>query len=133
MIDLGTLGGPFASAKGINDRSEIVGYSQTTAGTTQAFRWRRGRMTDLDRFGSEAFSSAVAINDRCQIVGESNGPVVWRGGRAVPLQLAPGAEFGGTRDNSQRRRLGDQRPGRHRRRQPVPGDPFNVGHAVLWH
>ncbi len=48
MHDLGTLGGSYSFAFNINDRSEIVGESDTADGDTHAFVVRGGVMIDLD-------------------------------------------------------------------------------------
>jgi uncharacterized membrane protein len=37
MIDLGTLGGSFSHAHGINERGEVVGTSETASGQLHAF------------------------------------------------------------------------------------------------
>ena len=67
MTDLGTLGGLFSAATGINDRGQVVGYSQTADGQDHAFLWQDGRMTDLGYdFGPV---TAFQINNRGQISG----------------------------------------------------------------
>ncbi len=43
MIDLGTLGGINTVAAGINERSQVVGYSQTKSQRYHAFVWKGER------------------------------------------------------------------------------------------
>jgi probable HAF family extracellular repeat protein len=107
MIDLGTLGGTFSAALGVNSAGQVVGESTTRNGQTHAFIWtdrnRNGRsdpgeMVDLPPLRGGNFAAAFAINDRGRVVGESNHPappvqagggkapsgfdaVVWEGGR----------------------------------------------------
>jgi len=77
-IDLGTLGGPdpgpFAgggtNAVALNDLGQVVGTSETAAGTTHAFLWQSGLMTDLGTLGG-ALSDALALNNRGRVVGVS--------------------------------------------------------------
>ena len=93
--DLGALGGTGGSvATAINDRGEVVGYSDWTPGPGRgpftcprrhAFLWRNGRMHDLDTVGVR--SEALALNERGQIVGWISGAtrtarraVIWENG-----------------------------------------------------
>jgi probable HAF family extracellular repeat protein len=85
MIDLGTLGGPDGTARGVNARGEVVGESDTTqevscwteAGVercsyvTHAFVWigstSGGKMTDLGKGLKRSF--ATGINAHGEIIG----------------------------------------------------------------
>jgi probable HAF family extracellular repeat protein len=74
--DLGTLGGDFSTATGINPRGQAVGFSELREGVgpgggaiTHAFVWADGVMTDLGALGSGASSYAFGINTAGQIVG----------------------------------------------------------------
>jgi len=42
ITDLGTLGGNWSYAFGINDRGQVVGYGQTASGEIHAFMWENG-------------------------------------------------------------------------------------------
>lgn len=90
ILDLGTLGGSYSEALGINSRGQVVGMSQTAAGEYHAFRWDGGTMIDLGTLGG-VFSSARDINQHGQIIGWSETPsgearsVLWD--RDVPRDL----------------------------------------------
>lgn len=86
--DLGTLGGASSYATGINSSGVVVGWSQTSAGETHAFRWTAsGGMTDLGSLAGDKASRAIAILDTntssdAEILGVSGDgtnwtPVVW--------------------------------------------------------
>ena len=103
MRDLGTLGGRQSQVVAINAKGQIVGWSETKAGSRHAFLWENGRMRDLGTlFGG--FSEAVEINDQGQVVGLSDtktkgGKIrhgvrhafLWRNGRMRDLGTLGGA------------------------------------------
>jgi probable HAF family extracellular repeat protein len=71
LVDVGTLGGVYSLANGLNSRGQVVGFS-TTAGdeTNHAFLWDQGVMQDLGTLGGTQ-SAANAINEKTEIVGEA--------------------------------------------------------------
>jgi probable HAF family extracellular repeat protein len=73
MTDLGTLGGNFSAGNSINLSGEVVGSAQTSTGTSDAFLWNGGKMTDLTISALKSLSSAsvAGINDSGQIAGTS--------------------------------------------------------------
>src|SRR6185436_4013933 len=84
IIDLGTLGGSFSYAAGIDDFGQVVGAATLTGDETgHAFLYRKGVMHDLGAFGGTS-SAAAAINNRGQIVinrsVETNGGTLWIAG-----------------------------------------------------
>lgn len=89
MIDLGTLGGDFSLANGINDLGQIVGESKTLGGETHAFLWDRGTISDLGTLGET--SSAHGINNQGEIVGAISSKnvrgsaVLWRNRQRLSL------------------------------------------------
>jgi len=103
-VDLGTLGGVSSYAADINSGNTVVGWSETPAGTTHAFRWSVAEgMVDLGTLPGDAMSRAVAVLDGGspgggQILGVSGGngrwtPVVWSSSgsvSALPISLLPG-------------------------------------------
>ncbi len=73
FVDLGTLGGAYSIARGINDAGAVVGASDNTAGNTHAFVYANGTMTDIGTLGGNN-SSAAAINNNSQVAGVADGP-----------------------------------------------------------
>lgn len=73
IFDLGTLGGRHSGAEDVNERGQIVGVSEVSASSYQAFLYECGRMKHLGSMGSE-YSAAHAINDFGQVVGYARAP-----------------------------------------------------------
>src|SRR5438093_3214042 len=67
VVDLGTLGGSGSQAYGINGAGQIVGDATTGSGSSHAFLYEGGRMSDLNTGGT--LSAARAINDSGQVAG----------------------------------------------------------------
>jgi probable HAF family extracellular repeat protein len=130
MTSLGSLGGGYGFANGINNLGQVAGLSTLGDGsTTQAFLYSSGTMTDLGSFaGTSDYSDAYGINNHTQVVGvsTSNGIArgfIWQSGTMTDLgDLQGGA--GATRAyaiNSLSQVVGET---------TVAGSP--VGHAFLW-
>jgi probable HAF family extracellular repeat protein len=76
LTDLSTLGGSRSFPYGINNSSQIIGYSTTNGDTEEhAFLWENGAMIDLGTFPGNVQSIALDINKFGQVAGE---------GRIVP-------------------------------------------------
>ena len=117
VTDLGTLGGTFSNAFGLNEHGSVVGLASLQGDSAfHAFLWRKGVMTDLGIFGGAAtpgFSIAFGVNDSDEVVGFSETPTpdplgenfcgdflvclpfLWRAGVMLPLPT-----LGGTNGNA---------------------------------
>lgn len=97
VTNLGSLGGGYGFAGGINSAGQVVGLSSDANGVTHAFLWSNGTMIDLGSLeGSGGYSCAYGINDNTQVVGVSvfsgaNRGFLWEGGVMTDLgDLAEG-------------------------------------------
>jgi probable HAF family extracellular repeat protein len=79
MTDLGTLGGPDATAPFISQSGLVAGWSYTSytpnpdtgIPTIDPFLWRNGQMIDLGTLGG-TIGYAFWVNNKGQVVGQSN-------------------------------------------------------------
>ncbi|HEY1251622.1 MAG TPA: HAF repeat-containing protein [Thermoanaerobaculia bacterium] len=67
IVNLGTLGGNYSEAYAINASGQVVGDSATAAGSSHAFLYGGGAMTDLNLPGTSA--TARSINASGQVGG----------------------------------------------------------------
>lgn len=99
MQSLGTLGGSWSIAYGVNDAGQVVGTSLAGSGYSGAFLWQNGAMQHLGSLGGNGPSGALAINNAGQVVGYSTNSTpqthafLWNGGMADLGALSDGASF----------------------------------------
>ena len=70
--DLGTLGGIYSSALGVNNVGQAVGFFSTQGFMNHAFVYSNGNLLPLGPFGEGASSIATGINDAGMIVGHAS-------------------------------------------------------------
>ena len=63
MQDLGTLGGNYSHAYGINDNGQVVGGSETKDGITHAFLYSNGSMRALNNLIDLVSGWWIRLND----------------------------------------------------------------------
>ncbi len=98
--DLGTAGGDYSGAQGINAAGQFVGWSTTVAGETpygpghHAILWNGDEIVDLGTLAEGEISNAEAINARGDVVGRAtiaagdsgeNHAFLWRDGELLDL------------------------------------------------
>jgi probable HAF family extracellular repeat protein len=116
MIDLGTLGGTCGQAWALNNRGQVVGYSDLAGDNVglHAFLWdKTGGMRDLGTLGG-ATGAGIAINDAGDVVGGdsladgSGRAFLWRHG-VMTNPGTVGKDFGSQAlsINSRRQIVGD--------------------------
>jgi len=73
LTDLGTLGGLYSHASGVNNSGQVTGYAYTSSGLQHAFLSGAsgGTLKDLSTLGGST-STGSAVNDRGQVVGSSD-------------------------------------------------------------
>jgi len=138
MTDLGTLGGTtsyigyeqsnhlYGDDNALNEWGHVVGGSTTADGSTHAFLWRDGQMTDLGTLGGRS-SVALAINNLGQVVGlsetaDSQGHAfLWENGTMTDLGALADGRSSIARDINDRGQIVGDRIG--------PDLEFN---AVMW-
>ena len=90
--DLGTLGGPSATANALNEAGQIVGHSTFATGSpSRAVLWHNGTLTNLTPdLASTESSSATGINESGLIVGNIGPSTFGRDDNALLLVDARG-------------------------------------------
>jgi len=130
MRSLGTLGGTFGYASNINNRSEIVGFSNLEGdAAAHAFDWSpKEGMKDIGGLGG-TFSGATWVNEAGEIVGNaftSDGPVHavrWRRGKIEDLGTVAGLPCSVTAQINARGEIAGQ---------SFDCADFSNGRATLW-
>jgi len=78
VTDLGTLGGSYSIASGLNDNGQVVGLFDTGGGLFHALLYSGGGMVDLNTLipanSGWTLTDATAINNNGEIVGEGTNP-----------------------------------------------------------
>ena len=91
---LGTLGGSYSQASGINSSDVVIGWANTADGHQHAFRWTQsGGMQDLGLPAGSTDAVANAINTAGTVVGYANVSGVqrackWSGGTSSYLDVS---------------------------------------------
>jgi len=91
LRDLGTLGGPYAFARGINNADQIVGVAMIADGAWHAFLHDAAGLHDLAALAGEPRFAAWAINDAGAVAGTvRERAVLWHGGALLDLGTRAG-------------------------------------------
>jgi probable HAF family extracellular repeat protein len=92
ITDLGTLGGSFSDAYGVNDAGQVVGYSTLAVSGVRGFLWSGGSLTDLGTLPGSTNSYGTDLNEAGQVVGYStfqdsnhSRAFLWYGGSLTDL------------------------------------------------
>src|SRR5215469_3262904 len=128
MIDLGTLGGTSGCAINLNNRGQVVGYSNMAGDlTAHPFLWERGEMKDLGTLGGPTgfanwISEAGEVAGSADNEGGQQHAFLWKNGIMTDLGTLPGDSC----DQSQAVNSKGQMVG-----ESAPCD-FSSARAFLW-
>jgi probable HAF family extracellular repeat protein len=96
MIDLGTLGGTSGCAINLNNRGQVVGYSNMAGDLTHhPFLWERGKIRDLGTLGGPSgfanwISEAGEVAGTADNEGGQHHAFLWKNGIMTDLGTLPG-------------------------------------------
>ncbi len=108
-VNLGTLGGNYSEAYGINDAGQVFGIARDSKSETQAVVWNGNQISTVKGLnGSSSSTRLVAINNNGQLAGSSYTPgawgqqhaTMWDGTRAIDLGTLGGTYSVGRGINS---------------------------------
>lgn len=133
MIDLGGFGGTYGQAIWVNNRGQVVGYSDLAGDELyHAFLWDRGVLTDLRPLPWNTLSYADWINEAGVVAGSSGVPegtaspaVLWDHGNIINLGILPGDDGAeATSINNAGQVVGLS--------CPLPCDSYSLYRGFLW-
>jgi probable HAF family extracellular repeat protein len=116
LTDLGTLGGTFGLAHGVNNRGQVAGFATLPGDTAQnAFFWQKGAKTEIpSAFGGPDSNEFFKPSESGQVAGQAESatadphgenfcgdgpllqcvPFIWQNGVMSPLPLLDGGNNG---------------------------------------
>jgi probable HAF family extracellular repeat protein len=104
VTDLGTLGGIWSSASGINSMIYVVGSSSIYSGAQHAFLWMDDMIYDLETPSGYLVSGATDVNDLGQVIGYARGQYqsqyayIWEDGNWSYLGTLPDLDYSSAYD-----------------------------------
>lgn len=131
MTNLGTFGGVWGRSTGMNNKGQVVGFSNLEGDQNDnAFLWEKGLLQNLGTLGGDYnFSEAWAVNDNGEIAGHSFTPdgafrgFRWRRGVMTDLGSVPGYDCSNTGSINASGQIAGW---------AYPCDLNAPSHAVLW-